>query len=292
MSQLPTVISVHDQIASCLRVEVHNGVFAPGEPMREEHLAERFGVSRSPIRQVLQQLTYEGLLRSRPNCGTVVAEPPSREVATVLYECRAKLECIALRQCFHELDESDFERWREILSAMYGCCMRGDDGGAYYQDNLFHRLIVTKAAPAGSLGVYSAIAGATFPWTKPQSSSDGAVDVYSAIAQATSEYISNPDNRNDHADLGELYGMHAALYEVFRLKNLELACEALTQHILSQEFLWKSCRLWTEAGKPEEYEGVYDELIPALRRAVARRTNSARKQRPASRQAPATGQTN
>jgi DNA-binding GntR family transcriptional regulator len=74
MSRGSTVVSIHEQIASRIRADVREGVFSPGDSLREEYLATRFGVSRSPIRQVLQQLTYEGLLHSRPNCGTVVAE--------------------------------------------------------------------------------------------------------------------------------------------------------------------------------------------------------------------------
>lgn len=241
------VISVLDQIASRLRADVRKGVFVPGDALREEHLASRFGVSRSPIRQVLQQLTFEGLLHARPNCGTVVAEPPSREVAEVLYECRAKLECIALRQCFHLLDDADFKQWRDILEDMYECCDREDHSGAFHQDSLFHRVIIDKASPAGSLGVYFAIAG------------------------ATSEYLTVDRNRPFHADFRELYGMHAALYAMFQLGDLEVACEALSQHILKQEFVAASCRCWTEAGKPREIDGVYDKLAQPLRRAVKKK---------------------
>jgi DNA-binding GntR family transcriptional regulator len=250
MPRRSTVVSIHEQIASRIRTDVRKGIFAPGDPLREEHLAARFGVSRSPIRQVLQQLTYEGLLHSRPNCGTVVAAPPSPEIALALYECRAKLECIALRQCFAELDDEDFAHWREILAAMYACCDREDHAGAFHQDALFHQLLIDKASPAGSLGVYSAIAG------------------------ATSDYLRVDKNRPYHADFRELYGMHAALYAMYRLGDVEVACEALSQHILKQEFVAAACRCWTEAGKPLELEGVYDKLAQGLRRAIRKKSET------------------
>lgn len=242
-----TTISVHEQIASQIRSDVCKGVFSPGDPLREEHLAERFGVSRSPIRQVLQKLSYEGLLHFRPNYGTVVAQPPTPEVAEVLYECRARLECLALRQCFDSLDEADFQRWREILEAMYVCCDLGDHGGAYHQDLLFHRLVIEKAAPAGSLGVYFAIAG------------------------ATSDFLRIDANRPHHADFRELFGMHAALYAMYRLGDVDLACEALSQHILKQEFVRAACRCWTEAGRTRSLDGIYDDLATGLRRALRRK---------------------
>ncbi len=252
MSRSAAVISVHDQIASRLRSDVRRGVLAPGDPLREEHLAARFGVSRSPIRQVLQQLTFEGLLHAKPNRGMVVAEPPSREVAEVLYDCRAKLECLALRQCFHDLNEDDFQNWREILDALYECCDREDHSAAYHLDSLFHRVLIDKASPAGSLGVYSAIAG------------------------ATSEFLALDENRPFHSDFRELYGMHAALYAMFRLGDVEVACEALSQHIRKQWFVAASCRCWTEAGKPRGYECVYDKLAQPLRRTVNRRKKTRR----------------
>jgi DNA-binding GntR family transcriptional regulator len=180
----------------------------------------------------------------------VVAEPPSGEVAKVLYECRAKLECIALRQCFADLSEDDFARWREILSALYECCDREDHAGAFQQDRLFHQLVIVKASPAGSMGVYFAIAG------------------------ATSDFLRVDANRPFHADFRELYGMHAALYAMYRMGDVDLACEALSQHILKQEFVAESCRCWTEAGKPREWDGIYDKLAQGLRRALRNKSKA------------------
>jgi len=236
------LMSVRDQIASRLRMEVREGLLTAGSPVREEQLAARFGVSRTPIRQVLQQLTYEGLLVSRPNCSMVVAEPPSPEIATVLYDCRARLESIALRQCFDRLNEDDFDQWNSILTDMYRCCERSDVSGAFYFDMLFHQAILEKSSPAGSLGVYS------------------------AIATATRDYVRIEGNRPAHEDPRELYALHAALLVVFRHGDVHVACEAITQHILKQNFNSDACRCWTAAGKPYGLVEAYLEVIPALRR--------------------------
>lgn len=236
-----SVISVPQQIASRLRAEVHRGVYPPGAPLREEQLAAKFGVSRSPIRQVLQQLTHEGLLHTRPNYGTVVAEPPTPEVMAALRDCRAKLECLALRQCFSQLDALDNARWESILDALYDACDRNDAAAAYHQDTLFHRVIVDKAAPAGSMGVYTVIAG------------------------ATTVYLRVDANRPFHADFRELYAMHAALLAMYRLGDVEIACEALSQHILKGSFVDAACQVWADAGKPRRVDQVYDQLAETLR---------------------------
>lgn len=242
----PAVISVHDQIASRLREDVRNGVLSPGDPLREEQLAARFGVSRSPIRQVLRQLTFEGLLHARPNCGMVVAPPPSTDVLEVIYACRARLESIALRQCFQQFESRDFARWNEILDALYECCRREDHAGADRQDWLFHQAIIDKASPAGSMGVYFAIAAAT---------RDYSID----------------RNRTCYEDFCELYAVHAALVAMFRLGDVDVACEALSQHILKGDFNAAACKRWYKAGKPRSTESVYDPLAQTLREAAKRR---------------------
>ncbi|MEZ6044156.1 MAG: GntR family transcriptional regulator [Planctomycetaceae bacterium] len=246
MSLSSTVLSVHDQIASQLRADVRSGVYQPGDRIREGEIAERFGVSRSPVRQVLQELTREGLLYARPNCGTVVADAPSKEVMQVLRRCRAELECIALRQCFDELDEADFREWERIMETLYNACDREDYIHAYYQDSLFHALIMEKAAPAGSRGVYG------------------------VINNATAEYVSVDCNRPYHSDFREVYAMHASLFAIYRMGDLELACEALYQHILREPFVQDSYQCWMEAGKPRKSYEIYEPLAKNLRKAINR----------------------
>jgi DNA-binding GntR family transcriptional regulator len=51
--------TIHDQISARLRDDVLSGRLEPGTSLREEPLAKRFGTSRSPIREVLRQLTHE-----------------------------------------------------------------------------------------------------------------------------------------------------------------------------------------------------------------------------------------
>ena len=74
--------------------ELLAGEHRAGTPLREEELATRFGVSRHPVRKVLQQLTLEGLLKSKPNCGVVVAESTSAHVPRLLTPMRKQLWCM------------------------------------------------------------------------------------------------------------------------------------------------------------------------------------------------------
>lgn len=241
------VISVHDQIVARLRADIKEGLLKAGEPLREVQLARRFGVSRSPIRQALHQLTSEGLLTARPNCGTVVAAPPTSEVRDALYLCRARLEQIALRQCLATLGEDDFRRYEEILAALYDTCERLDYVTADHHDQQFHRLMIDKATEEGSLGVYFAIAGAT---------RDHSID----------------GNRTMFGDFRELWAIHASLLELFRTGDVEVAGEALVQHILREEFNGMVARGWYEAGQPHRCDKICGSLMEPLRQAAKRRT--------------------
>lgn len=60
-------------IFTALRHDILSLTLAPGQLLDEASLAERFGVSRSPVREALVRLAGEGLVRSLPNKGTVVA---------------------------------------------------------------------------------------------------------------------------------------------------------------------------------------------------------------------------
>lgn len=64
--------------------------YAPGTLLNEGQLAEEFGVSRSPIRNVLQRLNYEGLLETRNGVGTIVSEVDIKTFKDI-YELRMRL---------------------------------------------------------------------------------------------------------------------------------------------------------------------------------------------------------
>jgi len=65
--------SLHDEVADRLRDMIIEGELAPGERVTERLLCERFGISRTPLREALKVLASEGLLALTPNQGATVA---------------------------------------------------------------------------------------------------------------------------------------------------------------------------------------------------------------------------
>ncbi|MEP7246659.1 MAG: GntR family transcriptional regulator [Gammaproteobacteria bacterium] len=68
------------QVVDVLMDELRNGQFAPGERLTEQSLAQRLEVSRTPIREALNQLTEQGLLEARPRGGYVIPSPTVDQV--------------------------------------------------------------------------------------------------------------------------------------------------------------------------------------------------------------------
>lgn len=79
------------QIAVQIRKLINRGVLAPGLQLRQSELADRFGISRVPVREALKLLAAEGIIEHDPNRGFFVA-PLSTDEARQYYRYRLLLE--------------------------------------------------------------------------------------------------------------------------------------------------------------------------------------------------------
>jgi DNA-binding GntR family transcriptional regulator len=102
------------QVLELLRNAIISMEFKPGERLVERDLCDRFGVSRTVIREVLRHLEAEGLVAIVPNRGPVIAVPTPDE-ARSLYEVRAELEPAAARMC---AERANAAQKRKLASAL------------------------------------------------------------------------------------------------------------------------------------------------------------------------------
>ena len=137
--------TIAEQVGDALRAELLAGEHGAGTPLREEELATRFGVSRHPIRKVLQQLTLEGLLTSKANCGVVVADSTAEHVQGLLTPMRQQLERYALRLALPKLAAADRTVWDRVLTKMRHAADDQNQQEVLRQDAAFHQLILTTA---------------------------------------------------------------------------------------------------------------------------------------------------
>jgi len=87
--------SLKSQIIKALWQLIIEGKILPNEPMREIQLAELLNISRTPLREALQQLEWEGIVVSEPRKGYRLAQFSEADIYEI-YPLRAKLESFAL----------------------------------------------------------------------------------------------------------------------------------------------------------------------------------------------------
>ena len=90
---MPRKITRAEELRRQLADEIVRGILPPGAPLDETGIAQRFSVSRTPVREALRQLAASGLVESRAHRSAVVARP-SIERLTGMFEAMAELEAL------------------------------------------------------------------------------------------------------------------------------------------------------------------------------------------------------
>ena len=134
--------TIPEQITARLRQEILSGQVKPGQPLREQEISARFGVSRGPIREALRELTQLGLLVLEPNKGVRVAPYLSASVRPLIVELRRKIELFVLEDIFDQITEADIAAWDAILIDIKSACQQGNIGSLVDHDIRLHQAII------------------------------------------------------------------------------------------------------------------------------------------------------
>lgn len=102
-------LPLRDVVFNTLRQAILKGELVPGERLMEKQLAERMGVSRTPIREAIRKLELEGLVVMVPRKGAEVAKITEKDIRDVL-EVRATLEALAVRLACQKMEQSDIDK--------------------------------------------------------------------------------------------------------------------------------------------------------------------------------------
>ena len=153
------ISNISDQIVDLLRRAIVAGEFPPGTPLRENELAEKFEVSRHPVRKALQQLTLEGVLEAKPNCGVTVAAESTEHVAPLLIPMRVQLELYALQRLTPEILKEQRSEWNKILRQMREAADEKDEQSLLSLDADFHQRLLIAAGMKDHIPLWLAIYG-------------------------------------------------------------------------------------------------------------------------------------
>jgi DNA-binding GntR family transcriptional regulator len=97
-----------DKLISDIRNEVSSGILKPGDQLEVTALAERFGVSRTPIREAIRTLVESGVLETRPRKGSFVRVLTAKQLLD-LFQVAAELEGMACRLAALSLTKENVE---------------------------------------------------------------------------------------------------------------------------------------------------------------------------------------
>ena len=131
-------------IARQLRDAIMHGRLEPGAQLSEAELSAQFGVSRGPLREAMQRLVQEGLLRSERNRGLFVKALTDDDVRDV-YAARSAIERAAAIMILRKADPDALAELRAACAAMAKAAKNKDMDGLSDADLRFHELLVSQS---------------------------------------------------------------------------------------------------------------------------------------------------
>lgn len=193
-------LSTPEVILQTLRQEILRGTLAPGTPLRQDAIAQTFGVSHVPVREAFRRLEAEGLAIFRPRRGAAVATLSASELEE-LNEMRVALECCALRTAIENMSASDIRNARDVLDEI------DREPSRWGELNAKFHVAITR--PANRPRLLSTIL---------------------SLERNVERYLHHESRLL--GNLRESQREHRRLLDLVRKRDSDAACELLSRHIL------------------------------------------------------------
>lgn len=129
--------TLSDEVTTRLRDAIRSGNIPAGSRLVEQEVAEQLGVSRVPVREAIQTLVDEGMVRKSPHRGAYVYLPTADEIDEIS-SLRVVLERFVVERVIQNWSSEHEERLRAIVASMRAGMQEGDYRRVYEQDYAFH----------------------------------------------------------------------------------------------------------------------------------------------------------
>ncbi|MBM3753793.1 MAG: GntR family transcriptional regulator [Acidobacteria bacterium] len=106
-----------DEVYESLREAILTRYFRPGERLQVDEIADKLGVSLTPVRHAVQQLANEGLIEIKPRSGTFVATLSIEDIEAT-FEVRIALECLAAEKAIERIKPNELARIEDLIEAL------------------------------------------------------------------------------------------------------------------------------------------------------------------------------
>lgn len=201
-------LPLRDVVFNTLRQAILTGELKPGERLMEIHLANRLGVSRTPIREAIRKLELEGLVTMIPRRGAEVAQITEKSMKDVL-EVRRTLDALSAELACERISSEEEEALKKACQAFEDAVKTKD----------------TKAIAKADVAIHDIIAEATGNQRLIQLINNLAEQMY----RYRFEYI------KDATQHERIIQEHRIIYESIVNKDKEAASKMAKTHIDNQE---------------------------------------------------------
>lgn len=133
-----------DRIRNALTDAISSGELAPGTLLDEQQLADRYGASRTPVREALRQLATSGMVEIRPRRGVIVRHVTADEVMD-MFETMAEIEAVCVRLATYRITPLERSRLLRIHEASEAAVEANDVDAHDALNREFHEAIYRAA---------------------------------------------------------------------------------------------------------------------------------------------------
>ncbi len=201
-------LPLRDVVFNTLRQAILRGDLAPGERLMEIQLAERLGVSRTPIREAIRKLELEGLVLMIPRKGAEVAGISEKSLRDVL-EVRCSLEELATGLACQRMNKEQITQLEAARDAFAKAVASGDIMEMAERDEKFHDVIVDGSDNSRLIQILG--------------------NLREQMYRYRLEYIKEEDKRQ------VILLEHENIVKAIRARHVDEAREAMRRHIENQE---------------------------------------------------------
>ncbi|MCD7739478.1 MAG: GntR family transcriptional regulator [Lachnospiraceae bacterium] len=198
---------LRDEVFNTLRQAILTGELKPGERLMEIHLANRLGVSRTPVREAIRKLELEGLVTMIPRRGAEVAQITEQSLKDVL-EVRRCLDALCAELACDRISSEQLGRLKAACGDFERAVKAGDARVIAQKDVQLHDIILEATGNRRLIQMVNNLAEQMYRYRF--------------------EYI------KDYTMHGRLIEEHRALYEAIRQKDRETARKIAMLHIDNQ----------------------------------------------------------
>lgn len=133
-----------EQVADYIKQSILEGELSPGDQVKEVELAEKLGISRAPIREAMQILSREGLIKSEPQKGKHVSALTAKQIKDS-YFTGGVLEAAAVTEALSLYTDEDISKLERIVEGMRQVAESGADQTSLADlDNTFHNILFSR----------------------------------------------------------------------------------------------------------------------------------------------------